>query len=255
MTEPLKLQGKYLYAVIDTTGPVTFQSKGVGGHGGTVHTIVEGRLGAVVSDSPMIEYDNTRRNMMAHTVVLEEVMGRFPMLPVRFGTVSPDVEVIVSKLLRSRRDELANLLGQMRGRIELGLKAQWHENAIFSEILAENAAIRDLRDKLSGLPANRTHFERVKLGEWIAQAMESKRVADEQIILDRLRSFVHSTRLNKPIGDRMVINAAFLVDCLVEPDLDEAVRLMDAEMGERFQFKYVGPVPPYNFVNISINWS
>jgi hypothetical protein len=30
---------------------------------------------------------------------------------------------------------------------------------------------------------------------------------------------------------------------------------MDAEMGERFQFKYVGPVPPYNFVNISVNWS
>lgn len=255
MTAPSEPMGQYVYAIIDASDPVTFDSKGIGGRGDTVHTLVEGRLGAVVSDSPMIEYDNTRRNMMAHTVVLEEIMRRFTMLPVRFGTVAPHADIIVSKLLRSRRDELANLLERMRDRIEVGLKAQWYEGAIFPEVLVENPAIRSLRDKLSGLPAERTHFDRVRLGEQIALAVERKRTSDEQLILDRLRSFVHMTRLNKPIGDRMVINAAFLVDRQVERDFDEAVRRMDEDLGARFQFKYVGPVPPYNFVNISVNWN
>jgi hypothetical protein len=52
----------------------------------------------------------------------------------------------------------------------------------------------------------------------------------------------------------MVINAAYLVEQPVEPELDAAVRAMDAELGRRFRFKYVGPVPPYNFVNIVVNW-
>lgn len=248
-------QGKYLYAIINAAAPASFETKGIGGRGDLVHTITEGQVSAVVSDSPMIEYDNTRRNMMAHTLVLEEVMQRFVMLPVRFGTIAPDGQTIATKVLRGRYDELTLLLGQMRGRVELGLKASWHDGMIFPEIIAENTAIRTLRDSLVGRSAERTHFERVRLGELIAQAMERKRTSDEQLIHDRLRGFVHKTRLNKTIGEQMVINAAYLVEQSAEPELDAAIRAMDAELGARFRFRYVGPVPPYNFVNLVVNWS
>jgi hypothetical protein len=252
MTE--QTQGKYLYAIINATAPASFETKGIGGRGDLVHTITEGQVSAVVSDSPMIEYDNTRRNMMAHTLVLEEVMQRFVMLPVRFGTIAPDTQTIATKVLRGRYDELTLLLEQMRGRVELGLKASWHDGVIFPEIIAESTAIRTLRDSLVGRSAERTHFDRVRLGELIAQALERKRTSDEQLIHDRLRGLVHKTRLNKTIGEQMVLNAAYLVEQPVEPELDAAIRAMDAELGERFRFKYVGPVPPYNFVNIVVNW-
>lgn len=247
-------EGKYLYGIIDAPAPASFASPGIGGRGDEVHTLVLGRLAAVVSNSPRIEYDNSRRNMMAHTRVLEEVMAGHTLLPVCFGTVASDETTIIERILRERREELFGLLEQMRGRMELGLKATWREDVIFQEILAENADIRKLRDSLVGRSPERSHFERIRLGEQIGQAMERKRREDEERILDRVRPFVHKTRLNKPIGDQMVVNAAFLVDAPLEGDLDSAIRAMDAEWGHRLTFKYVGPVPPYNFVTITIHW-
>ena len=52
----------------------------------------------------------------------------------------------------------------------------------------------------------------------------------------------------------MVLNAAFLVDRAHGPEVDGAVRKLDEECNDRLMFKYVGPVPPYNFVNIVVNF-
>jgi hypothetical protein len=52
----------------------------------------------------------------------------------------------------------------------------------------------------------------------------------------------------------MVLNAAFLVNRDREAEFDQAVQQLDAEMGHRMIFKYVGLAPPYNFVNILLRW-
>jgi hypothetical protein len=60
-----------------------------------------------------------------------------------------------------------------------------------------------------------------------------------------------ASRSNKPIGDRMILNAAFLVSRQQEAAFDARVK----ELGARFDkltFKYTGPWPPYNFVNIRL---
>lgn len=246
--------GKYLYGIIEAPAPARFDVPAIGGRGDEVHTLQLGRLAAVVSNSPRIDYDNSRRNMLAHTKVLEAVMARHTLLPVCFGTVGSDAETIIEKILRARRDELVGLLGQMHGRMELGLKASWREETLFDEVLAENPAIRKLRDSLVGRSPDQSHYERIQLGELIGQALQRKRQEDEERVLERVRPFVHKTRLNKVIGDRMIVNAAFLVDEALEPGLDAAVRAMDEEWGDRLSFKYVGPVPPYNFVTITIHW-
>ena len=247
------MTSRYLYAVIRGAAPRTFEAKGIGARGDTVYTITNGKLSAVVSLTPPVEYENTRRNMMAHQLVLEEVMRSADLLPVRFGTVAPDDATIITRLLDLRGEELDHMLEQMRDRVELGLKASWQEGVVFKEILEDNLAILKLRDSLVGRTPEKSHFDRMKLGEMIAKAMADKRQADELMVLDRVRAFVHKTKLNKPIGDEMVLNAAFLVERAQEPALDAAIKQMDAEIGHRLKFRYVGPVPPYNFVNIIVS--
>jgi hypothetical protein len=88
----------------------------------------------------------------------------------------------------------------------------------------------------------------------IEAAMEKKRDEDSEKILEKLRPLVYKSRGNKVITDKMVLNAAFLVDRLREPEFDQAMLILDAEMQKRVMFKYVGPVPPYNFVNLVIHW-
>ena len=247
-------QGKYLYAIYEGSEPRDFKVHGIGERGDAVHTVNHRRLAAVVSDSPVIEYDNSRRNMMAHTLVLEEVMEEFDILPVRFGTVAPSVEAVEKLLLARRYDELTQLLGQMRNRVELGLKAFWYEGVAFKEIAEEDEKIRKMRDALEGRSLDETYYERIRLGEAVEKAMNAKRQQDEETILSRIRPLVHKTRTNKIISDRMVLNAAFLVDAAKEADVDAEVQALDEEFGERLMFKYVGPVPPYNFVDITVNW-
>jgi hypothetical protein len=254
MPEPETPMGKYMYCIICSPDPRRFTTLGIGERGDVVHTLHFEDLAAVVSDSPVVEYDSSRRNMMAHTLVLEEVMQEFTILPVRFGTVAPNTEAIQEKLLKRRFGEFHGLLREMEGRVELGLKAFWYEDVIFQEIVEENPPIRRLRDSLTGRPSEETYYERIRLGEMIEAAMWKKRDKDAEKILTSLRPLVRETRANKVIMDRMVLNAAFLVDEVRQVEFDAAVEKLDEEVGKRLIFKYVGPVPPYNFVNIVVTW-
>ena len=99
---PAVATGKYLYCIIACSTPRQFATKGIGAQGDLVHTVHYMDLAAVVSDSPVVEYESSRRNLMAHTLVLEEVMREFVILPVRFGTVAPRPEAIQEKVLKRR---------------------------------------------------------------------------------------------------------------------------------------------------------
>jgi len=255
MPEPETPVGKYMYCIIRSPEPREFKTRGIGERSDIVHTIHFRDLAAVVSDSPVVEYESSRRNMMAHTLVLEEVMREFTILPVRFDTVAPSgAEAIQEKVLKRRFGEFHGLLQGMEGRVELGLKAFWYEDIIFREIVEENPPIRHLRDSLMDRRPEETYYERIRLGEMIENAMWKKRDEDGERILARLRPLVYQTRGNKLVTDRMALNAAFLVDEARQGEFDEVVKGIDEEMGKRFIFKYVGPVPPYNFVNIVVTW-
>jgi Gas vesicle synthesis protein GvpL/GvpF len=123
MKDPEPAEGQYVYAIVACAEPREFLARGIGERGDAVHLVNYRRIGAIVSSSPNIEYENSRRNMMAHTLVLEEIMKEFDLLPVRFGTIAPDADTIKERLLAARYQELTELLEQMRDRMELGLKA------------------------------------------------------------------------------------------------------------------------------------
>ena len=75
------------------------------------------------------------------------------------------------------------------------------------------------------------------------------------MILTALSPYSVQFRANETFGERMIVNAAFLVERTREPEMDAAVRNLDAQQTQRVLFRYVGPVPPYNFVNLVIHWN
>jgi len=249
--------GKYLYCIIPCSENRMFEVDVIGSGDGVVHTVCHRSLAAVVSDSPVVQYESTRQNMVAHEKVLEAVMKEFTLLPVRFGTVTDSTSPVqdIQKLLSSRFNEFQELLRDMEGKVELGLKAFWRdEKAIFEEIVAENADIRRIRNSLLGKSAEATHFDRIRLGEMVKEALNHKRAKEAAKILQPLRRIAHGIRENGVLGDRMVVNAAFLVDKTKEPEFDHAVSKLDEEFGGRVVLKYIGLAPPYNFVNIVVDW-
>jgi hypothetical protein len=92
----------------------------------------------------------------------------------------------------------------------------------------------------------------MQLGRLMDSALEelsARYVAD---IHDALKPVAVASRSNKPIGDRMILNAAFLVDRAQEQLFDERVKETSRQYEDVLSFKYSGPWPPYNFVNIKL---
>lgn len=246
---------QYLYCIVRCRELQTFETRGIGEQGDLVRTINFADLAAVASDSPHPRYDNTRRNMTAHMRVLDEVMASYTVLPIRFDSVAPSPDAIRQQLLEARYQELSALLDGMEGRIETGLKAFWYEDVVFQEIVRDNPTIRRMRDGLAGRPLEQTYYDRIRLGELVGAELQARRVRDSESILERLRPFAEKTQVNATIADHMVVNAAFLIERMHEAEFDSAVRKLDADMGSRLLIKCVGPVAPYNFVNVAMRWA
>ena len=242
-------QGKYVYCVIHSADPLTFGKIAIGAKPTEVFTVNYKEIAAVVSDTPLRVYDATRENVLAHESVNEAVMKTHTVIPMSFGTVFKTREDIV-ELLRSAYDAFIDVLTKMQDKLEFGLKVLWESQEIIREIEAEEEDIRRLKSELSSQKGS-TYFARVQYDRLVASALEARSERYVKSIMDELRDVSVASRWNKPIGDRMILNAAFLVSRDKENVFDAKMK----ELGARYNklnFRYTGPWPPYNFVNIRL---
>jgi transcriptional regulator of NAD metabolism len=247
-------EGVYVYCIIEADGEKSFGSMGIGGRGDQVYTICLQGLAAVVSDTPIKKYSVSRENMMAHEKAIEEVMQDHTVLPVVFSTIAASSED-VQELLRARYAEFKNMLKEMEGKVELGVRALWkNKDMVFQEIVEENGKIKRLKEAIATKSPDHTYAERVRIGEMVKAALESKREKEEKEIIKVLKEISVQYRTHKVYGDSMIMNAAFLVDRAREGEFDRRMEELTTKYEHRIGFKYVGPAPPYNFVNIVVAW-
>jgi hypothetical protein len=249
-------EGKYIYGIIRHKGPINFGPIGMGKRGDLVYGIEYNGVTAIVSNTPIIEYEARRVNMIAHEQVLEEVMKLFTVLPVRFSTISEysDNEGIL-RILEKEYNKFDELLSKMEGKKELGIKvlAYEQEALMYESILEKYDDIKLLRDKLINISADKSHYQRMKIGEMVAEALKKETENYRNIILETLNPLAEDVRINNNYGEMMILNAAFLIKNTSEPEFDKAVNDLDEKYGRLMTFKYVGTLPPYNFVNLVIN--
>ena len=282
-------EGKYVYCIIKTETPLGFGPLGIGAEPAETHTVnfrdiaaVVSRtpmvvqdptrdnvlahqrvnetvmqkhtvnfkeIAAVVSDTPIEVFDATRENVLAHERVNETVMRSHTVIPMSFGTVFKTHDDIM-ELLRSAYDAFTDVLNKMQDKFEFGLKVLWDRDQIIREIEEEDEDIRRLKGEISSQKGS-TYFARMQYGRLIDAALQSRTERYVAEIFTSLRSVSVASRSNKPIGDRMIMNAAFLVSREMEQAFDSRVK----EIGQQYEkltFKYTGPWPPYNFVNIRL---
>lgn len=249
-------EGKYLYGIIKADQKREFGSLGIGGRGDLVYTVHFKDLAAIVSSSPIVKYPVTRDNSMAHQQVLEKVMQEFTVLPVRFCTIAEKEEDIIEKVLNGRYQEFADLLTQMEGKIELGVRAFWTDmKAIFAEVIEENLAIKQLKQMIAKETSEqRKYAGKIKIGQLVKKALEKKKDREAEDLLEKLKPLSLDFRQNRVLGDMNLVNAAFLVAQEREQEFDQKIQELEKVYGERKKLKYIGPVPPYNFVEVVVTW-
>src|SRR5687768_18178888 len=136
-------QGKYVYCIIKTESPRDFGSVGIGGRGDRVYTVHYREFAAVVSNCPLIVFDPTRENALAHEHVNELVMKDFTVLPMSFGTVFR-TENDIKEFLKGTYEALSDVLQKMEGKIEFGLKVNCYKDQVIRETEQVNEESRRL---------------------------------------------------------------------------------------------------------------
>ncbi len=242
-------RGKYVYCVIDASDALKFGPIGIGVNPSDVYTVHYRNLAAVVSDAPLEVLDSTRENVLAHERVNETVMREHTVIPMSFGTIFKTREDIV-ELLRSAAEAFGDVLNKMQNKLEFGLKVLWDRDLAIREVEGEDEDISRLKKEISGQKGP-TYFARMQYGRLVDSALESRSERYMAQILDELRDVSVASRINKPIGDKMIMNAAFLISRDRESAFDARVKAI-ASRFDKLTFKYTGPWPPYNFVNIRL---
>ncbi len=242
-------RGKYVYCIVQATEALKFGNIGLGSEPAEVHPVHYKDIAAVVSDTPIEVPDATRENVLAHERVNENVMRTHTVIPMSFGTVFKTPQDIV-ELLRGAYDAFNDVLHKMQDKLEFGLKLLWDRDVAVREVEKEDEEVRRLKNEIASQKGS-TYFARMQYGRLLDAALQSRSERYLNEIVDQLRDVSVAYRANKPIGDKMIMNAAFLVSREQEADFDARVKSLGAKY-DKLTFRYTGPWPPYNFVNIRL---
>jgi hypothetical protein len=243
-------QRKYIYGVIEEARPRQFSFPGIGE--AEVYTVNHENLAAVVSDTEFEEIDPTQRNVRAHTVVQDEVLREYTLLPMGFGMVANDWDDVRS-LLEKNYHGLVREVKRLSGKIEVGLKVFWDQEAMMKELEGRSKELSRMKERMKAASSpeqvQSLMMQGGKLAERVAVSWKTKYA---QPAYEHLRELASDARVNNPVGVKNILNASFLIDRSRENEFQDEVYKLDSEYKGRVNFKYVGPLPPYSFVNLKL---
>jgi hypothetical protein len=203
-------EGKYFYCVIPCNEEKNFGQIGINDEG--VYTIPYRHIAAVVSDSPIMDYEMTEDNIRRHEAVLRQVMECHTVVPVEFGTTIKNKKIL-GRLLTKAYEPTRECLGLVDNMVELGVKVILNGDIVFAD--------------------------------------PEKRKENASDILGSLSTIAKQAVAGDLFSDRLILNTSFLVNKKdTEVFSNEVARLQ--EKYPMLKLLYSGPWPPHNFVYIKI---
>ena len=165
--------------------------------------------GCAVGDIALERPPGRRADLVAYTKVLEALAEAGPVVPVRFGSVVPDDDVVTSELLAPRLDRFDELLSSLEGRAQFNVRATYHEAGILQEVIGENPVIAELREVTRDRDPDAVHPQLVRLGELVARAIDGKREADGDASSSRGAALVDRQVVRPGKGVDQMFDASF----------------------------------------------
>lgn len=239
-------EGLYVYAVLRST-PDRLPDL-VGLDDAPVELVTHGDLAAAVGRITLERPPGRRHDLMAHNRVLDGLAATGAVVPVQFGSVVLDGEALVEEILAPGAERFATLLTDLEGRVQLNLKATYHEQAVLAEIVASDPEVARLNERTREVPEESAYAEKVRLGELVAQAMSAKRDQDAAVLLEPVLPLVVAHADRPGGGVDHLLHVALLVEEARRSELEDVLEQLAEGVHERVRLQLVGPTPPYDFV-------
>ncbi|HYZ30454.1 MAG TPA: GvpL/GvpF family gas vesicle protein [Thermoleophilaceae bacterium] len=246
----------YVYAVIPADDAHDWpEMPGIEGASSPARTIVEGELAAVVSDISPDRTPGRPAEVETHRRILAQAIERTTTIPMRFGIVMPDDDTVRERLLSRHADELAELVDALDGRIQMTVKAFYADDALLRDVMAANPELAQESAALAQDGDAAAEVARVRIGELVAAAVDARRAEVEAALVEELSPLADDVQVEPPSSERSALNAQLLIRRERRPELDEKVKQLGDALTGLLGFRYIGPLPPYSFANVSLEES
>jgi hypothetical protein len=239
--------GIYVYGVVESASEVQ-RTDLVGLDDGRVVLVESGDVAAAVGVVTLDRPPGRKRDLVAHSSVLDSLAELGPVVPVQFGTVLISAADVRAELLESREEELLAMLEDLSGRQQFTVRGRYNEHAVLAEVVAEDPEIAALRGRTRDLPEGAAHGDRVRLGELVAHALEAKREQDSAVVMGAVLPHVVSYAPRDVAGVDHMMEVAFLVDEEQRSAFEDTLEAVAEAMHERVRLQLLGPMAPYDFV-------
>lgn len=239
---------QYVYGIVEATST---KPRGRGIAGASLRLVVGEDAAALVSEIRSGHVRLGRDEVQLHARVLERALARGPVLPMRFGVVMDGAEEVRDRLLDEHGPELRAQLNDMEGKVEIRIRATYDEESLLRDVLREHPEIASLRTAVADRPKDAGYYDRIRLGEFVAAAVERHRAFDAHAIIEALSGQALAVAANEPSHERVVVQASFLVQRRRLAEFNAIVDQVAEGYGGQIRFKYTGPLPPHSFVELA----
>ncbi len=236
-----KKVGFYLYCLCKFNPDINYSFEGIKGK--KTFTLKDEDYTAVISKIDELIVDPLEKNVLKHEDVNTKIFEQTTIIPMSFGNIFKSKKDIIY-LIKKLTPQIKQIIPRIKNKVELGVKIFWSPEKIIEEIAAENPGLKKQKQD--------DYYNQINIGKEISMFLEHKRQSLLEPILNKLNSLAEAANENKLIGDKMILNEAFLVDKENEKKFDKAVTEIYEKYNNRLEIKYSGPWPPYNFTNIKV---
>jgi hypothetical protein len=231
----------HVYGAVRAGAPLPDPLAGRGGR--PVRLVEHEGLAMLVS-----EVDSTRvgrDDLLAHAHLLEAVAAETTVVPTRFGVLLEDEDTVRREFLVERRGNLESLLTAFDGCIQVTVRATYDEDAALREVLRRDPELAQWRASID--PADTA--AQVRLGEAVGIGLDAVRDDAARMVVEWLRPYALATSIGPVRGAFEVANVALLVRRADRAQADSAVGDLDRRLEGQMSLRYVGPQPPYAFLD------
>jgi Gas vesicle synthesis protein GvpL/GvpF len=239
----------HVYGVIRADTPLPEGLQGL--YETPVTTVEDDGLAALVSESAEVATAR-RAELMCHARILEQVVETDTVLPMQFGVSMPDEQAVRTDLLAAHRPRLESLMTQLDDAVQLTVKVVYREDDALREVLRRSPQLVRARERLASLPPDAAHFQKADFGQAVAADLERMGQQDGAEILAALVPLALAHAEGRHVSAYHILNTSFLVRRDGRTHFDEAVGVIAQQWNELATVRYLGPQPPYGFVDLEL---
>lgn len=220
------------------------------------------KLAAVLYPASFTEVDMLDKSKLVcllktYQSTLEGLRTTRTVVPVQLST-SQFTQLAINQILSDYHTPLSALTSKLQGKAEFEVQVIWTNiQQVLKQIASTQEFINITKSRLECKNRHTSSVEeQLYVGKLLADVLETKRKTISQEVIAILGPYASNFKTLPITDETLAAHVSFLIDSSKEEtfyaELEKFSKI--CEFSELLKFKVIGPLVPYNFATISINY-